>query len=170
MTNSKAWIVGIFLTAALTSCGGDDSGGNAGTGGSGTGGTGTSSGLPNACELFTLAETAPYGPMEQGSHVSNDMLDHCIYNGNLDGEITQISVSVFQEIGFQSAVETEETVRPDSTKTAADYGEESYVFVRDGGATVLVHAPPYGVGVSVRLMTGAETAARDIMTLVLSRL
>lgn len=174
MGKSKALVVGLLLVSGLVSCGGDDGGGDGGSDGNGTanGSTGGNStgGFPNACELFTEADTADYGGLGEGNRTSNDQVDLCIYTANIGDETRQISIGVYPDVAFDVTVEGLDRVHADSTKSTANLGMESYLWVSERRAQMAILEPPYTLDVSVLLMEGREAAVQDVAETALSRL
>lgn len=166
---SKLWTAPL-LAISLAACGDDaDDGSGSAENGAGNG-AGSETGLPNSCALFTEADTAPYGGLGEGRQTSTSAIDLCIYTATIDGEIRQVSVAVGVEASFAPGVDDYDELYADGTKTTAEYGEESYVYVTDTSTIVMVRQPPYSVIVSVRLMQGAEAAAHDVTEQLLAQL
>ena len=174
---ARGLVVGLLVICSA-GCGGDGGSGDGGGGDSSStsGGTGAS-GLPNACELFTEADTAPYGGLGEGSHTSA-AIDLCIYTETIDDQILQISVSVGPTEVYEYSLATLDDLYPDYTKTSLNYGEESFMYLREMEATgfgtdsrgsIIVLQSPYTVQVDVRL-NGSEAALADIVETVLGRL
>lgn len=177
VVRTKILVVVGLLSGALAGCGGDDSGGDTSNSGSGGVEGGGGSGLPNACELFTEADTAEYGGLGVGSHTSA-AIDICIYTETINNEVLQISVVIGPDEGYAPALGGLDQGYDASEKSAASYGDESFMFVRaddtggsspDSRGDLIILRPPYYVQVSTRLNDSA-TALQDIAQTVLGRI